>query len=89
MAKADAVSTPSPIKMRADLHDVNSDAWHLYDLIDVTSSMLIEEGTFVRPDGERDRALDQVSSLLWIARDMCKQLATDTDNLFKPAEVQP
>ena len=72
------------------LNDVNSDVWHLHDLLDVTSTMLIEHGTFVLPDGNRDIALDQVSSLLWIARDLAKQSAKNIDALFhKPAIETP
>jgi hypothetical protein len=57
--------------------DVAGDARNLSHLIDALVSSL-HEADFVKADGSRNEALDRVSALAWIARDLAEELMLNT-----------
>lgn len=67
-----------------DLNTVQSDVWHLFHLIAATVDCLMEM-TYER-DGKRDRELDRVAALSWIARDFAEAIGKTIDNNFHAIE---
>jgi hypothetical protein len=57
--------------------DVAGDARNLSHLIDALVSSL-HEADFVKADGSRNEALDRVSALARVARDLAEELAINT-----------
>lgn len=55
------------------LDDIQSDTWHLYHLLDTIVELQIDL------DGTEKSSRDRVESLSWIARDIARRLAGDTD----------
>ena len=80
MADLQHITSPcldgAPVETTLD--DVQSDADHLRNLLHVTINQ-VQELPFTREDGSRDE-IDQIHSLLWIARDMVDKLVSDFDD---------
>lgn len=60
-----------------DLNDLESDANHLYELIDTIMDSILD-CEFVH-NGKRDAKLDRVSALTWVARDLAHTLVQHID----------
>ncbi|MGB3486656.1 MAG: hypothetical protein WBA37_11970 [Xanthobacteraceae bacterium] len=59
------------------LDDIQSDIWHLYHLLEA----IVDEQLNLPHDKTGDSPQDRVDSLTWIARDVARKLATDTDSV--------
>jgi hypothetical protein len=57
------------------LDDIQSDIWHLYHLLEA----IVDEQLNLPHDKTGDSPQDRVDSLTWIARDVARKLAADTD----------
>jgi hypothetical protein len=57
------------------LDDIQSDIWHLYHLLDA----IVDQQLELQHDGTGNGPLDRVDSLTWIAREVARKLAVDTD----------
>lgn len=73
------MNAASPVSGQATAADVESDAAHLYHLLDVAVNLL-QEVPFER-DGRRDVQLAQINSLLWIARDSADRIRSCAETL--------
>ncbi len=64
---------------RQTLNDLSSDAFHLHALLNVATTMLIQDVDAVSKPGEPNVMYNQVTSLFWIARDLSEKLANDLE----------
>jgi hypothetical protein len=63
------------------LDDLQSDAHHLYHLLDATIDLLMEM-PFER-HGVRDHQIDRIAALAWIARDEAERIAGAIDANYR------
>lgn len=65
-------------RRKYDLNDLESDANHLYEMIDTIMDSLLN-CEFTR-NGKRDAKLDRVAALTWVARDLAETLVRHIDS---------
>lgn len=67
----------STVAVKPRIDDIQSDAHHLYELLDVVTSKLCE--------ADEDQQKEQIMALAWIARDVAERLAGDLDRHVETA----
>ena len=71
------------------LDTINSDVHHLYELLDTAVDISCQMDGYVHPvTGERNKDLDRIAALLWIARDLAEQIGSNIEEGFPKLREQ-